>query len=378
MPDEAQEMIDSGLAEVVGGQDSATPPASTPPTGVDPTPPTPPTPPATPPGGDPTPPADSSSTPPTPPNYLMEVFGEEIDVTTAKERWSETRKQAEEWKRQKEILELKLKDSANFATPEIKSFNSFVKATNIDNFNVYKRIKETDAEKAKLNPIEVLVTSEIIQNPQFAHKESYFRKEVLRKYGLESEAEFAELDNDELRTRIEIDAARALSAVEEMKSKIDPEKEVDYEAQLTERKARSEAAKATLGGIVEKMRPTLGKFVFADTKEGGSPFEYDFDQKTVDGIVENVINQMAEQDNPYDEETFRQIVGAHYQNAVANNLPNILKAFASSIRQMTDEEFRLAYSRPSGVGDNPAREGKEISGAEAAYNAEMARFGGMY
>lgn len=391
LPSHMQKLVDGGVLKNpdTPANPPADPPAdppANPPKQDDPPadPPKPADPPATPPS------SPSQSEPKTPDNFdelysgrlqkdLSSKFGEEItSIDDLHSNYSESQKKLDELRKQNEVLKLKAERELEFADPVIGEFNSFAKETGITNMTVFNKIKNVDAEKAKSNPLEILVTEQILENPDYADKEDFFRKQVLKKYGFESAEDFHSNENEEITMQMQIDANRAFKKIAEKKEKIKAPEAVDYEKQLEERNKTIADNQEKLRGVVTKMSDGLKKYKYKPAEGTDFEFDFEFDDETVGEMQKAIVDLQSKSDKPFDQDSFQKTVAGVYSNAVMRNLPKIMDAYAKSVREMTDETYRKTYTNPSATqpkeGDPRQTSGGTMSASDQAMAWSRKRF----
>ena len=351
VPAHLQFMIDDGIANDPTKGDDPAPPAP-------PAPPTPPVPPAplVPPGNDPAPPA-----PPTPEDVAFdtrfqerlgkmftEKFGEEAkNVDDIHKLYTSSKERETSYQEEKKILEAKASASIDWADDSIAEFNSFAKETGIISYPIFQRIKGNSKETAAANPLDALITQEIIDNPEYADNPDYFKRRILKKYGFESAEEFEANDNEDIAMDMKVDANQALKKITEYQSKIKKPEAVDYEKQQKDRQQLFSETSDKLRGVVDKMTDGLSKFVYAPAE--GIPYEFKFDEKTVTSMKESIVRNQAGLKDPYDQKAYQQNINNVYAMAVASNIKEIMASHATNVRGLTDEEFRKQYTNPSAI-----------------------------
>lgn len=309
---------------------------------------------------------------------LKQRFGEDVDSFDKLEQTLGSYKsREEEYKKKLSVLELKAQEQASFASPEIAEFNEFAKATKINNYGVFSRIKSMDLETAKTKPLEVMLTKFLIDNPEFVGREEAAKDYILGDLGFDTEEDLEKVESMREKTRLEVRAKEALRFVQDYKEKIKSPEAVDYEAKLAQQEQHRTETRQKLAPVMEKVLPLLSKFKFQATQES-APYEFDFDKDTVKQVEDLVMSKLLLSENPFDEKTFQNAASEAHLAAVAANIDKILLSHANTVRALSNEEFRKHYTQPSAADPNyqpgrPAAAPIE-SGSDKAFAFSMGRY----
>jgi len=100
-------------------------------------------------------------------SLLKEKFGADTEsLDTVHERFNSLKSAEDNYKKQNDILNLRLKNGNEFANDEVAEYNGFVKATGITNFSVFSKLKKLDLEQVKSDPLSVMLAERQIQDPE--------------------------------------------------------------------------------------------------------------------------------------------------------------------------------------------------------------------
>jgi len=366
-----------------------TPPAETPPG----TPPAESTPPGTPPAEEP--PAGTPPAAETPPGgeapvdvdqvqtgLVKEIFGDQFQTVDDLKQANvpSQLKELQTLRQEKADLEkkLELKPKTNFASDDLALFNEFVKETKSQDFGTFKKIHSGDI--ANMDPMDVLITEMILQNPKFAGREGDLKKHFEKRYNLNPE----EVDESELAVNklgMETDAEKSREKLQEVKSKlIIPEPPEETPAQEGPKELTPEQ-KQTLQtnwtGAADEIIKVLSTIpvTMKDSKE--PLISYQLDDESQKAASKAAVTYCVQNQLELNEDNVKQVAGIIQNQMIIGNLPNIVHSVFEKARSLTEEEVSKLYDNPNPVRntDTPPTPEKKKPGAEekrdAAFDLEM-------
>lgn len=210
-------------------------------------------------------------------------------------------KETETYKKAAEEANLRLEELRQvnqnpFVNEDVAALNEFVKKTNINNFQVYQRVKDMDLTNA--DPVEIMVQEMVVSNPALIGKEEALRNEISKKFGLVYESdEPTEEEKTSVSIRREMLKGQEAKAAGERLAKLKESAKytpVDAEAVKTQMLEQRTARVNELKPLIEKGLSEIDKMqFFKPVKEGETPellFEHTVDKTKISQYTSEMLD----------------------------------------------------------------------------------------
>jgi hypothetical protein len=381
-------MDTASLMSQAGAGDPPPPGAGDPPLGDPPLGDPPPPGAGDPPLGDPPPPGAGDPPPPDPNQaseqhgaFLKEIFGDRFKTVDEAKQANIVglMDEVETLRQDKTTLteQLSSKPKTNFANDEVALYNEFVKETGTKDFGVFHKINS--AEVATMEPMEALVTKQILDNPSLAGKEPQVRKYLEKKYNVDPDL----VDESELEINkigLEADGASAKKSLQELKSKLivpEPTSDPSTPKELTpEEKTSLSAGWGTVG---QNVSTALGKLKIPIKNGKESLLEYEISEAEKKEMTDFVQGYAVENQMELSETNVKAVSTMVYNQLMINKLPDIVHSVFEKARTLTEEQVHALYENPSPARNNDTRDAGEgdppmtdlEKQQEEIFNAEM-------
>jgi hypothetical protein len=220
--------------------------------------------------------------------------------------------------REKELDILKRQTINPFANDEIRKLNAFTKETGINNMGIFDKI-----DKANLNemdPLDAMVLSKIIENPQYIGKEDLLRRTFESNYKLE------ELDGDErelAEMRMRLDSENAVKHISEVKGKI-PQEFQDNSADIIESRKNLEKNWSTK---IDTMSESVEPIVVKSTNDKGEEVEvlkFDISKDEIKPHIDAVVKSYIDQGVEISEKNIKEVINIATGFYKQDNLAKII------------------------------------------------------
>jgi hypothetical protein len=270
-------------------------------------------------------------------------------------------------------LQEQLEDKYNpFANEEVARFNHFVKETGINDMKVYAKVSSIGSET---DPIDVLVTQHVVENPEYAGQEGKLKNFLVSKYGLDPEKyDEEELENNKF--ALQLESSKALKSIEALKSKITEFKPVDFEALATqkEEQAKQEQQKLASGWseIVAKLPEHIPAFK-VDLGEGKGEFEYAYTAEQKKSIEKDVLDYLVGYKLPMTKESVQSALSFAQNRVYQSNQKEIYKSFAEKISNDIRAQYDKEFVNPSALnkGNQETEKKPDKTDADKAFELAM-------
>ncbi len=273
--------------------------------------------------------------------YLKTKHGVELSSPTELSTLKDKLALAQEFETSRQqIEEQKRFYTKPFANESIEQFNHFVKNTEIDNYDIFKKLSLIDPEQ--VNPIEAIALKRVLDTPELAGDYDRVKKQVERNFPLTTSGEAYEDDEDYQMEQLDMKQQKiqAVKALMEIKSKSFAG---DAPEPWTEEK--STQLKTAWEPVLRKVLESLSKTEFKLNGNEMLPFELDEQKKQAyfaDALQNAVAGRMELNEN-----NVKSIAVNVYKSIRSENLETILQSATTHLISEGVRERIAKYNNPS-------------------------------
>jgi len=249
-------------------------------------------------------------------------------------------------------LELaKNQPKVNFANENVAAFNKFVADKGIDDYNVFRRLTATDLT----DPLQVLVTKFVLDNPKFSGQEDKVLKKLAAEYKVDS-VEYPNEDVEFNKIKLDADADAARNVITGLRESLKTpnaapaQKPEEIAARETQWK---EGLSKELMAIDKISIPTL----HPDKKdEKGNPMwekysEYEIPKELRQQWVNEIAPIQAKLNNATPEQ-MKNVIQSKIANFITNNFGAIIHSVITKERADTRLAVEAEYDGAKKLKDN--------------------------
>lgn len=322
-----------------------------------------------------TPPATTASSEAPAPsvNVLREIFGDDVDVETAKARYSQIVSDNQ-----------RLSQQAQQVTPvseQVAKFDAFIKKTSIDDYELMRKVSSMEDSS---DPIETILMAKRLSHggkwtPQI---ETAYRNQLLKTYS-QDESQFSEEEIALGKFELQEEAKKSWTTISDIKKAIDDAKTT------VQPSVNYEQVKSEVAPIFQNFFKTSGLNRVEVALDGGNKFKigedeveipivFDIPQDQLDFYQQQVINTAVQNGiRGLDAQTENNIKDYVRMMAIGQNANEVIRKAVQVAIEKASEVYDRSIHNPSALnrgesrGIQPDTRSEEEKSADEAYELLM-------
>lgn len=268
--------------------------------------------------------------------YLKELFGDEIDSPEKLKNSGIIDKIKGYDGLSSKVKELESKDSTpNYSSEDVKGYDLYLRKNPTGSYSSYKTLVDFDKSKIT-DPLDILVTSKVMENPEFKGHEDALKDSLAKQYS--QSVEFEDSEKQLGLIRLKKDAEEAAQKISTLKDEVLSSSTSSINEDKTQ-KLEENYNKWASEQVFDGLKKDFSKIQIKLPGDNGETLEFavsDSDNNALMGMAQDYIKKTGVEPTP---EGIQSVANQLYNIFVTNRLPQILSDYKNQIEAKLRVEF---------------------------------------